>query len=301
MTLYTALVNVSKAAAPMIPFMTEDIYRNLVCSIDKTAPESVHLCDFPKADMAHVDKELEANMDEVLKIVVMGRACRNTANIKNRQPIANMFVKAPKELPEYFADIIRDELNSKKVTFTQDVKDFTSYSFKPQLKTVGPKYGKLLGGIKQALSALNGNQAMDELKDKGSLTLDINGSEVVLYETDLLIDTAQIEGYVSEQDNDITVVLDTNLTPELIEEGFVRELISKVQTMRKEAGFEVMDRICLYAADNEKILTVLKDHMDEIKDEVLADEIVLGSIAGYEKEWSINGESVRMGVEKTQK
>ena len=301
MTLYTALVNVSKAAAPMIPFMTEDIYRNLVCSIDKTAPESVHLCDFPKADMAHVDKELEANMDEVLKIVVMGRACRNTANIKNRQPIANMFVKAPKELPEYFADIIRDELNSKKVTFTQDVKDFTSYSFKPQLKTVGPKYGKLLGGIKQALSALNGNQAMDELKDKGSLTLDINGSEVVLYETDLLIDTAQIEGYVSEQDNDITVVLDTNLTPELIEEGFVRELISKVQTMRKEAGFEVMDRIRLYAADNEKILTVLKDHMDEIKDEVLADEIVLGSVAGYEKEWSINGESVRMGVEKTQK
>ena len=301
MTLYTALVNVSKAAAPMIPFMTEDIYRNLVCSIDKTAPESVHLCDFPKADMAHVDKELEANMDEVLKIVVMGRACRNTANIKNRQPIANMFVKAPKELPEYFADIIRDELNSKKVTFTQDVKDFTSYSFKPQLKTVGPKYGKLLGGIKQALSTLNGNQAMDELKDKGSLTLDINGSEVVLYETDLLIDTAQIEGYVSEQDNDITVVLDTNLTPELIEEGFVRELISKVQTMRKEAGFEVMDRIRLYAADNEKILTVLKDHMDEIKDEVLADEIVLGSVAGYEKEWSINGEGVRMGVEKTQK
>ena len=301
MTLYTALVNVSKAAAPMIPFMTEDIYRNLVCSIDKTAPESVHLCDFPKADMAHVDKELEANMDEVLKIVVMGRACRNTANIKNRQPIANMFVKAPKELPEYFADIIRDELNSKKVTFTQDVKDFTSYSFKPQLKTVGPKYGKLLGGIKQALSALDGNQAMDELKDKGSITLDINGSEVVLYETDLLIDTAQIEGYVSEQDNDITVVLDTNLTPELIEEGFVRELISKVQTMRKEAGFEVMDRIRLYAADNEKILTVLKDHMDEIKDEVLADEIVLGSIVGYEKEWSINGENVRMGVEKTQK
>ena len=301
MTLYTALVTLCKAAAPMIPFMTEDIYRNLVCSIDKTAPESVHLCDFPKADMAHVDKELEANMDEVLKIVVMGRACRNTANIKNRQPIANMFVKAPKELPEYFADIIRDELNSKKVTFTQDVKDFTSYSFKPQLKTVGPKYGKLLGGIKQALSTLNGNQAMDELKDKGSLTLDINGSEVVLYETDLLIDTAQIEGYVSEQDNDITVVLDTNLTPELIEEGFVRELISKVQTMRKEAGFEVMDRIRLYAADNEKILTVLKDHMDEIKDEVLADEIVLGSVAGYEKEWSINGEGVRMGVEKTQK
>ena len=301
MTLYTALVEICKTAAPMIPFMTEEIYQNLVRSVDESAPESIHLCDFPVVNEAHIDTELEANMDNVLKLVVMGRACRNTANIKNRQPIANMFVKAPKELPEYFADIIRDELNSKKVTFTQDVKDFTSYSFKPQLKTVGPKYGKLLGGIKQALSALDGNQAMDELKDKGSITLDINGSEVVLYETDLLIDTAQIEGYVSEQDNDITVVLDTNLTPELIEEGFVRELISKVQTMRKEAGFEVMDRIRLYAADNEKILTVLNDHMDEIKDEVLADEIVLGSVAGYEKEWSINGESVRMGVEKTQK
>ena len=209
--------------------------------------------------------------------------------------------QAPFEVPEFFVEIIEDELNIKKVSFIEDVSAYTNYSFKPQLKTVGPKYGKLLGGIKQALSTLNGNQAMDELKDKGSLTLDINGSEVVLYETDLLIDTAQIEGYVSEQDNDITVVLDTNLTPELIEEGFVRELISKVQTMRKEAGFEVMDRIRLYAADNEKILTVLKDHMDEIKDEVLADEIVLGSVAGYEKEWSINGESVRMGVEKTQK
>lgn len=301
MTLYTVLKTMSLLSAPFTPFMAESIYQNLVVGIDKTAPKSVHLCDFPVADESMIDAKLEANMELVLSIVVAGRAARNTANIKNRQPIANMFVKAPKELPEYFADIIRDELNSKKVTFTQDVKDFTSYSFKPQLKTVGPKYGKLLGGIKQALSTLNGNQAMDELKDKGSLTLDINGSEVVLYETDLLIDTAQIEGYVSEQDNDITVVLDTNLTPELIEEGFVRELISKVQTMRKEAGFEVMDRIRLYAADNEKILTVLKDHMDEIKDEVLADEIVLGSVAGYEKEWSINGEGVRMGVEKTQK
>ena len=301
MTLYTALVTVCKAAAPMIPFMTEEIYRNIVVGVDPKAPESIHLCDFPAVEEAHIDKKLESEMDEVLKVVVLGRACRNKANIKNRQPIAKMYVKAPEALPEYFAAIIRDELNVKEVAFTDDVSGFISYSFKPQMRTVGPKYGKLLGGIKQALSALDGNQAMDELKDKGSLTLDINGSEVVLYETDLLIDTAQIEGYVSEQDNDITVVLDTNLTPELIEEGFVRELISKVQTMRKEAGVEVMDRIRLYAADNEKILTVLKDHMDEIKDEVLADEIVLGSIAGYEKEWSINGESVRMGVEKTQK
>ena len=300
MTLYTALVNVAKAAAPMIPFMTEDIYRNLVCSIDKTAPESVHLCDFPVADLSHVDKELEANMDEVLKIVVMGRACRNTANIKNRQPIANMFVKAPKELPEYFAEIIRDELNTKKVTFTQDVRDFTSYSFKPQLKTVGPKYGKLLGGIRQALPALDGNKAMDELQTKGCITLDISGNEVVLYEADLLIETAQIPGYVSEQDNEVTVVLDTNLTPELVEEGFVRELISKVQTMRKEAGFEVTDRIHLYAADNEKILEILQNHRDEIKAEVLADDIILGNVEGYAKEWGINGEKVRMGVEKTE-
>ena len=300
MTLYTALVNVAKAAAPMIPFMTEDIYRNLVCSIDKDAPESVHLCDFPKADLSHVDKELEANMDEVLKIVVMGRACRNTANIKNRQPIANMFVKGPKELPEYFTEIIREELNSKKVTFTQDVRDFTSYSFKPQLKTVGPKYGKLLGGIRQVLPALDGNKAMDELKANGCLKLDINGSEVVLYETDLLIETAQIPGYVSEQDNEITVVLDTNMTPELIEEGFVRELISKVQTMRKEAGFEVTDRILLYAADNNKILQILQDHKEEIKAEVLADDIILGNVSGYVKEWGINGENVRMGVEKTE-
>ena len=212
-----------------------------------------------------------------------------------------MFVKAPKELPEYFADIIRDELNSKKVTFTQDVKDFTSYSFKPQLKTVGPKYGKLLGGIKQALSALDGNQAMDELKDKGSITLDINGSEVVLYETDLLIDTAQIEGYVSEQDNDITVVLDTNLTPELIEEGFVRELISKVQTMRKEAGFEVMDHIYVYADKNEKIADLIKKYADELKSEVMADNIMLGEMAGYTKEWNINGEDVVFGVVKVTK
>ena len=300
MTLYTALVNVSKAAAPMIPFMTEDIYRNLVCSIDKSAPESVHLCDFPAADEAHIDKELEANMDEVLKVVVMGRAARNAANIKNRQPIANMFVKAPFTLPEFFTDIIRDELNTKKVTFTEDVRDFTSYSFKPQLKTVGPKYGKLLGGIRKALPELDGNAAMDELKANGCLKLDIQGEEVVLLEDDLLIDTAQIEGYESVQEGEITVVLDMNLTPELIEEGFVRELISKVQTMRKEAGFEVTDRILIYASGNERIGKILKDNTEEIKSEVLADDIILESVDGYVKEWSINGETVTMGVKKEQ-
>ena len=298
MTLYTALVNVSKAAAPMIPFMAEDIYRNLVCSIDKNAPESVHLCDFPEADQGQIDKELEANMDEVLKVVVMGRACRNTANIKNRQPIANMFVKAPFKLPDFFADIIREELNTKEVTFTDDVRDFTSYSFKPQLKTVGPKYGKLLGGIREALPKLDGNAAMDELNANGCLKLDIKGQEVVLLNDDLLIDTAQIVGYESLQEGEITVVLDMNLTPELMEEGFVRELISKIQTMRKEAGFEVTDRILIYASGNERIEEILKKNADGIQSEVLADEIVLKSVDGYVKEWNINGETVTMGVKK---
>ena len=298
LTLYTALVTVSKAAAPMIPFMTEDIYQNLVRKVDASAPESIHLCDFPTVDESQIDKELEKDMDEVLEIVVMGRACRNTANIKNRQPIVNMFVKAPVALPDYFQDIIRDELNSKKVTFTDDVRAFTSYSFKPQLKTVGPKYGKLLGGIRKALSELDGNAAMDELKADGQLTLDINGEKVVLLESDLLIETAQTEGYVSAQEGEVTVALDTNLTPELIEEGFVREIISKVQTMRKEAGFEVMDRIVVYAAENEKILGLLKKHADELKKEVLADEIVLCSVDGYTKEWNINGENVTLGVKK---
>ena len=298
MALYTALVNVSKAAAPMIPFMSEEIYRNLVCSIDSSAPESVHLCDFPKADKLHINKELETNMEEVLKIVVMGRACRNTANIKNRQPIGGMYVKAAAELPELFTEIIRDELNTKKVVFTADTASFTSYSFKPQLKTVGPKYGKLLGGIRQVLSALDGNKAMDELKSDGSLKFDIEGAEVILLESDLLIETAQMEGYVSEQDGEITVVLDTKLTPELIEEGFVRELISKIQTMRKEAGFEVTDKIAIYVSDNERIDGIFKSNTDIIKSEVLAVDIVSGSTGGYIKEWNINGETATLGVEK---
>ncbi|MDO5425780.1 MAG: isoleucine--tRNA ligase [Eubacteriales bacterium] len=298
MTLYTALVTVCKAAAPMIPFMTEDIYQNLVRSIDKNAPESIHLCDFPVADLSRVDKDLEKSMDEVLKVVVMGRACRNAANIKNRQPIAQMFVKAPIALPDYFAEIIKDELNAKAISFTDDVRAFTSYSFKPQMRTVGPKYGKLLNKIRQVLPALDGNAAMDELRANGELKLDIDGETVVLLEEDLLIETAQMEGYVSEQDNEITVVLDTNLTEELIEEGFVRELISKIQTMRKEAGFEVMDRIKVYAKENDRILEILEANREEIKSEVLADEIVLGETDGYVKEWNINGETVTMGVKR---
>ncbi len=300
MTLYTALVTVSKAAAPLIPFMTEQIYQNLVCSVDKNAPESIHLCDYPKVSEALIDRKLEDDMDEVLKIVVMGRAARNTANIKNRQPIGQMFVKAPHDLPVFYQEIIEEELNVKKVIFTDDVRDFTSYSFKPQLKTVGPKYGKQLGNIKKALSEVNGNQAMDTLNEKGALTFTFDGTEVVLTKEDLLIDTAQTEGYVSEGDNSITVVLDTNLTPELVAEGFVRELISKIQTMRKEAGFEVTDHILVYSNGNEKIAGILKDHEEEVKGEVLAESMTHGKTAGYEKEWNINGENVTLGVEKFQ-
>ena len=298
MTLYHALVTIAKTAAPMIPFMTEDIYQNLVRSVDKDAPESIHLCDFPTVNEAWIDKDLEADMKELLEIVVLGRACRNTANIKNRQPIGTMYVKAEKKMSEFYTDIIADELNVKEVKFADDVESFISYSFKPQLRTVGPKYGKLLGGIRQALTDINGTAAMNELRTNGVLKLDINGNNVELTEEDLLIETAQTEGYVSESDGETSVVLDTNLTPELIEEGFVREIISKIQTMRKEAGFEVMDKIVVYAHGNDKIQDVMKAHEDEIKSEVLADEMVLGETDGYVKEWNINKEAVTMGVKK---
>ena len=298
MTLYHALVTIAKTAAPMIPFMTEVIYQNLVRSVDKDAPESIHLCDFPTVNEAWIDKDLEADMKELLEIVVLGRACRNTANIKNRQPIGTMYVKAEKKMGEFYTDIIADELNVKEVKFADDVESFISYSFKPQLRTVGPKYGKLLGGIRQALTDINGTAAMNELRTNGVLKLDINGNDVELTEEDLLIETAQTEGYVSESDGETSVVLDTNLTPELIEEGFVREIISKIQTMRKEAGFEVMDKIVVYAHGNDKIQDVMKAHEDEIKSEVLADEMVLGETDGYVKEWNINKEAVTMGVKK---
>ena len=298
MTLYTALVTISKVAAPMIPFMTEDIYQNLVRSIDKDAPESVHLCDFPTANKEWIDKELEDNMEHLLDIVVMGRACRNTANIKNRQPIAKMYVKADYKLSEFYVTIIEDELNVKSVEFTDNIENFISYTFKPQLKTVGPKYGKLLGGIRQALSTLDGNKAMAELRSSGELKLDINGNEVVLSESDLLVDTAQMEGFVTESDNKLAVVLDTNLTPELIEEGFVREIISKIQTMRKEAGFEVMDKINVYVKDNKVIEDIMKAHAEEIQSEVLAEEILPDTTQGYEKEWNINSQKVTLAVEK---
>ena len=298
MTLYTALVTISKAAAPMIPFMTEDIYRNLVCSIDPSAPESVHLCDFPEVDEAHIDKQLEADMEVVLEAVVIGRACRNTANIKNRQPIGKMYIKAGKELSDFYVNIIRDELNVKEAELTDDVSKLTTYSFKPQLKTLGRRFGKKINDVRQILAELDGQAAMAELNEKGTLTIQVDGQDEALEKDDLLIEAAQMEGYVSDTDRGITVVLDTNLTPELLEEGFVREIISKVQTMRKDAGFEVMDHIRVSMQDNDKVQQVISSNEAQIKSEVLADEVAYNGAKGFTKEWSINGEKVTFGVEK---
>ena len=296
MTLYTALVTVCKAAAPMIPFLTEDIYQNLVRTVDQTAPLSIHLCDFPVADEKMIDKNLETSMDEVLKIVVFGRAARNTANIKSRQPIGNMFIKAENVLDNYFVDIIRDELNIKEVSFKDDLSAFTSYSFKPQLRTVGPKYGKQLGGIREYLANVNSSEAMAELKANGAIKFMVGDVEVSLAKEDLLIEAAKMEGFVTEGDNYVTVVIDTTLTPELIEEGFVREIISKIQTMRKEADFNVTDRINVYVSGNDKIAGIMEKNADEIKRVVLGENFVLGETMGEGKEWNINGEKVTLGV-----
>ena len=298
MTLYTTLVTLCKAAAPMIPFMTESIYRNLVCSIDKNAPISVHLCDFPEVHEEWIDKELEDNMEDVLNAVVIGRACRNATNIKNRQPIGKMFIKASWKLNEFFTDIIADELNVKSVEYKDDVRDFTSYTFKPQLKTLGPKYGKFLGEIRKQLTELDGNKAMDDLNNTGFITLQVNGQDIQLEKADLLIEMTQMEGYVANSDKGITVVMDTNLTPELIEEGFVREIVSKIQTMRKDAGFEVMDRINVYVSGNEKIADLMERNAEQVKSVVLADDIIASEAKGFVKEWNINGEDVTLGVEK---
>ena len=300
MTLYTALTTVCKAAAPMIPFMTEEIYQNLVKSVDQEAPESIHLCDFPAVDESLCDKELEENMDAVLKIVVLGRACRNSASIKNRQPIGQMYVKAPSELPEFYQDIIREELNVKAIEFTDDVSNFTTYNFKPQLKTVGPKYGKLLNGIRKHLTELDGNKAKAELDSKGMLEFTVDGMPVELSEEDLLIEMVKQEGFVTEADSDFTVVLDTNLTEELLEEGFIREIISKVQSMRKEAGFEVMDQITISYEANEKVKELISKNESTVMNDVLATGIVAGEAAGFTKEWNINGEKVTLGVKKNE-
>ena len=298
MTLYTALVTISKAAAPMIPFMTEDIYQNLVRSIDRDAPESIHLCDFPQVHGEMIDKALEESMEDVLDAVVMGRACRNDAAIKNRQPIGRMYIKADFRLDSFYTDIIKDELNVKEVVFTDDVRDFTSYSFKPQLRTVGPKYGKQLGGIQKTLAALDGNAAMDELNADGRLIFDVDGVSVELTKEDLLISMAQKAGYVSQEDNRMTVVLDTNLTEELIEEGFVYEIISKIQTMRKEADFEVMDHIRVSLSGNAKLYEIADKNREAICSKVLAEELTEGASYAVSKEWNVNGETVTISVEK---
>ena len=298
MTLYTALVTICKAAAPMIPFMTEDIYQNLVRSNDASAPESIHLCDFPVVNKDHIDKKLEEDMEDVLDAVVMGRACRNEAAIKNRQPISRMYIKADFTLSEFYQEIIEDELNVKEVVFTDDVRDFTSYTFKPQLRTVGPKYGKQLGGIQKHLAALDGNAAMDELNADGALKFDVDGVAVELTKDDLLIDMAQKEGYVSQEDNKMTVVLDTNLTPELVEEGFVYEIISKIQTMRKESGFEVTDHIRVSINGNDRLSEIARKNKDAIIGKVLADELTSGAEYAVSKEWNINGENAVIAVER---
>ena len=298
MTLYTALVTIAKAAAPMIPFMTEDIYRNLVCSVDSSAPVSIHLCDYPTVDESMIDKSLEENMDEVVDVVVLGRACRNAAAIKNRQPVAKMYVKSEKTPDESFIAVIAEELNVKEVEFTDNVSAFTTYNFKPQLRTVGPKYGKYLGGIRNTLATLDGNAAMDELRANGVLRLDIQGAEILLTEEDLLIEMTKKDGFESLGDRGTTVVIDKNLTPELIEEGNVREIISKIQTMRKDSGFEVMDNIRIAFAGNDTVADIAARNADEIKDETLGTELTVGNTLKFSKEWNINGEKVTISVEK---
>jgi isoleucyl-tRNA synthetase len=298
LTLYNCLVTISKVSAPFIPFMTEDIYRNLVGSVDKSAPVSIHLCPFPVADESMIDKSLEENMEEVMDIVVLGRAARNAAAIKNRQPIGKMYVKTEKVPEDSFVSVIREELNLKEVEFTDNVRSFTTYTFKPQLRTVGPKYGKFLGGIRSTLSTLDGNAAMDELEATGTLKFEVNGTEIVLTNEDLLIEMTKKEGFESLQDHGVTVVIDKNLTPELTEEGNVRELISKIQTMRKDSGFEVMDNIRIAFSGNETVEAIALRNAEEIKSETLGVELSVGTTLTHSKEWNINGENVTVSVEK---
>ena len=297
-TLYTCLVTISKTAAPMIPFMTEEIYQNIVRKVDASAPESIHLCSFPEVNESFIDSDLEDKMGELLKVVVAGRACRNASNIKNRQPLAQMFIKADEKLDKFYTDIIADELNVKKAEFKDDISDLTTYTFKPQLKTVGPKYGKFLGKIQGALKELDGNKAMAELNENGALKFPEIDPSIELTKDDLLISEQAEPGYVTNTNGNVTVVMDTNLTPALLEEGFVRELISKIQTMRKEAGFEVMDRISVGFAGNDRIKEIFNANKDTISHEVLADSIEEGELSGYTKEWNINGEKVSLTVKK---
>ena len=296
MTLYTALVTLAKIAAPMIPFMSEEIYRNLVCDIDKTAPESVHLCSYPAVNEAWIDAELEADMEEIVDVVVLGRAARNGSNIKNRQPIATMYVKAEKELNDFYVEIIREELNIKNVVFTKDVSAFTAYNFKPQLRTLGPKYGKRLGEIRNALANVNGAEAKASLDATGKMELNLGADTIVLETEDLLIETSQMEGFFSVEDKGVVVAIDTTLTPELIEEGYVNEVISKIQTMRKDAKFNVTDHIEVAVTGNELIANVVMKNAEEIQKVVLGETIRTEAMDGVSKEWNINGETVTLTV-----
>ena len=297
MTLYTALVTTAKAAAPMIPFMTESIYRNLVCSIDKTAPESVHLCDFPQVNEAHIDKDLEKNMGEVLEIVVLGRAARNEANIKNRRPIGKMYVKAPVVLPDFYKEIVEEELNVKEVVFKDDMEAYLTYSFKPQFRVLGPKVGKKMGAIQKALKAVNGHKAKEELDTTGKLVVALPDGDVTLLPEDVEVTMAQTEGFNCQRYNGVTIALETTLSEELLEEGFVREIISKVQTMRKENGYEVTDHIKVGFKGNEKLENLVKKNESFLKDITLADEVTCGTTSGHEKEWNIYGETVTLSVD----
>ncbi len=298
MTLYEVLVQVTKLAAPFVPFISDEIYRNLVVSVNKNVAQSVHLCDYPQVNDKFIDKELEKNMDQVLKLVVLGRACRNTSNIKNRQPISRMYVKSDYELHDMYRELVMDELNIKDVVFTDDASQFTDYKFKPQLRTLGPKYGKLVPQIANVLTEANGVEVMERFNKGESISFKVDGTDVELSENDVLVETVQKEGFVSDTDRGITVVLDTNLTEELIEEGFIREIISKIQTMRKEANFEVQDYINCYVEGNARIEELVKKNQTLICGEVLAENIRFGSLEGYKKQWNINGESVWFAVVK---
>lgn len=296
MTLYTALTTVVKLAAPMVPFITESIYRNLVCSVDDKAPISVHLCDFPVANEAFIDTELEAEMELVLEIVVLGRAARNASNIKNRQPIGNMYVKADRQLDDFFKEIVASELNLKAVSFKDDMEEYLSYSFKPQFKVLGPKVGKQIGEVKAALAGINGHAAKAELESTGKLKLSLKSGEVELLPEDVDITMSQTEGFATQRYGSVTIALETTLSQELIEEGFVREIISKLQTMRKENGFQVVDHITVYAAGNDKLVDIMSRNEDFLKKVVLADKVVYGSTDGFVKEWNINGEDITLAV-----
>ncbi len=296
MTLYTALTTVVKLAAPMVPFITESIYRNLVCSVDDKAPISVHLCDFPVANEAFIDTELEAEMELVLEIVVLGRAARNASNIKNRQPIGNMYVKADRKLDDFFKEIVASELNLKAVSFKDDMEEYLSYSFKPQFKVLGPKVGKQIGEVKAALAGINGHAAKAELESTGKLKLTLKSGEVELLPEDVDITMSQTEGFATQRYGNVTIALETTLSQELIEEGFVREIISKLQTMRKENGFQVVDHITVYAAGNDKLVDIMSRNEDFLKKVVLADKVVYGSAEGFVKEWNINGEDITLAV-----